>query len=344
MNNTFQVERFEPTVSRLGVFNPQTEGIIEAEEPSSPPKRCPFITANSEELSKEALSQDLVPVFSRSNDTAISTLEFVTTCEAAMQDFYRGETVDPATIRGSHIIRGRTSDALNIPTDLLRDEQRTHYYERVIFAVEVSSIYEDINGNRCVLSLVGFKNYGADNLRGRLAVQNFTVAVSLTNTICSNGCIFSENIKHILATTPAQIYESVMELLKNYDLTRHANALRTLNDTSMTKEQFIYLLGAMRYYSYLTTQEQRKILPNPILITESLWNSVARQFTNDQNFSGDETGIDMWRFYNLLTGSNKNSYLHTYLERASNSTDIAFGLAEALNGDTSSPYNWFLPK
>ena len=344
MNNSLAVASLPPPVSRMSILTPPTD-IIEAEviEIDQPiQKRCPFITANSEEISKETLAQDLVPVFSRSNDTAISTLEFVSTCEDAMRDFYRGETDDPAIIRGSHIIKGRTNDALNIPTALLREDQRTHYYERVIFAVEVPTIYEDINGNRCVLSLVGFKNYGADNLRGNLSTQHFDVAVSLTNTVCSNGCIFSENKISILATTPAEIYQSVMQLLSNYDLARHVNALRTLHNSWLTKEQFIYLLGAVRYYSYLSLAEKRNILPNPILLTETMMNECCRQYILDENFSGSEAGIDMWKFYNLLTGSNKNSYLHSYLDRATNISQFSFEIANALSGDTSSPYNWFI--
>ena len=54
----------------------------------APTKRSPFITANSEELSKEILKRDIVPVFSRSDDAAISSIQFIEACEAAMRDFY----------------------------------------------------------------------------------------------------------------------------------------------------------------------------------------------------------------------------------------------------------------
>lgn len=303
-------------------------------------KRSPFITANSEEISKDILNKDIVPVFSRSNDTAISSLQFIEACESAMKDFYVGETVDPAIIRGSHIIRGRKMEFIHVPTNQLTEKMKTHYFERVIFAIEVPTIYEDVNNNRLVLSLVGFKNYGQDNLRGNLAAQHFSVAVSLKNTVCENGCIFSENIKNILATSPAEIYQSVMELLTSYDLQRQTEALRGLSNAWMSKEQFIYILGSMKYYSYLNTAEQRNI--PKILITESQWNVIARSFLQDENFQGNDDGIDMWRFYNLLTGSNRNVYLHTYLDRAANAAEIATGLSQALQGKPSA-YNWFLP-
>lgn len=332
MNDIINVETL-PVVSTQGLIPQQdTTDIIQ--------KRSPFITANSEEISKDILNRDIVPVFSRSNDTAISSLQFIEACEAAMQDFYIGEQVDPAMIRGSHIVRGRKMEYIHIPTNQLTEDMKTHYYERVIFAIEVPTIYEDVNNNRLVLSLVGFKNFGQDNLRGNLNCQHFSVAVSLKNTVCENGCIFSENIKNILATSPLEIYQGVMELLTTYDLQRQITALKDLSNAQMTKEQFIYILGAMKYYSYLSITEQRNI--PKILITESQWNNVARQYINDENFSGNDDGIDMWRFYNLITGSNKNVYLHTYMDRASNASDIAIGLSEALQGQPSA-YNWFLP-
>ena len=341
MDNNQQITITRPRGIVSNHFSQGDDLIADAEIiEEAPTKRSPFITANSEELSKEILKRDIVPVFSRSDDAAISSIQFIEACEAAMRDFYIGETVDPAMIRGSHIIRGKKMEYICVPKEQLTDEMTTHYYERVIFAIEVPTIYEDVDNNRLVLSLVGFKNYGLDNFRGNRNCQHFSVAVSLKNTVCENGCIFSENIKHILATSPAEIYQAVMELLSDYDLQRQTNALKTLSSAWMTKEQFIYLLGAMRYYSYLSISQQRNI--PQILITESQWNNVARQFICDKHFKGGNDGIDMWRFYNLITGSNKNVYLHTYLDRAANAADIAIGLSEALTGQPSA-YNWFLP-
>jgi len=237
-------------VSETTPSTPLVDFIDDAHD--APVKRSPFITANSEELTKEILSKDIVPVFSKSNDVAISSTQFIEACESAMQDFYVGETVDPAMIRGSHIIRGKKLEYITVPKAQLTENMITHYYERVIFAIEVPTIYEDVNENRLVLSLVGFKNYDLDNLRGNLSKQHFSVAVSLKNTVCENGCIFSENIKHLLATSPSEIYQGVMDLLHTYDLQRQVNALKDLSKARMTREQFVYLLGAMRYFNYLT--------------------------------------------------------------------------------------------
>ena len=75
-------------------------------------------------------------------------------------------------------------------------------------------------------------------------------------------------------------------------------------------------------------------------MTDSQINQVARAYVNDENFYGYGRELSMWRFYNLLTGSNKSSYIDTYLDRALNATYIAQGITSALQGDDA--YRWFI--
>lgn len=49
----------------------------------------------------------------------------------------------------------------------------------------------------------------------------------------------------------------------------------------------------------------------------------------------------MWKFYNLITGANKSSYLDTFLGRSVNATEVSVGLTEALNGRDMA-YSWFI--
>ena len=50
--------------------------------------------------------------------------------------------------------------------------------------------------------------------------------------------------------------------------------------------------------------------------------------------------LSMWKFYNLLTGANKSSYIDSFLDRAYNATELATGICSALHGDDK--YQWFL--
>ncbi|MGL5381609.1 DUF3871 family protein [Clostridium sp.] len=48
----------------------------------------------------------------------------------------------------------------------------------------------------------------------------------------------------------------------------------------------------------------------------------------------------MWKFYNLLTGANKSSYIDSFLDRSLNAIEISKGINQALKGDDL--YSWFL--
>ena len=54
----------------------------------------------------------------------------------------------------------------------------------------------------------------------------------------------------------------------------------------------------------------------------------------------DGTDINMWNFYNLLTGANKSSYIDMFLDRSLNASEIAMGINGALHGEER--YKWFI--
>ena len=77
-----------------------------------------------------------------------------------------------------------------------------------------------------------------------------------------------------------------------------------------------------------------------MLLTDSQINNVAKSYIQDENFSSSGNDLSMWKFYNLLTGSNKSSYIDSFLDRAYNATELVTGINAALHGDEK--YQWFL--
>ena len=53
-----------------------------------------------------------------------------------------------------------------------------------------------------------------------------------------------------------------------------------------------------------------------------------------------EVSLILWKFYNLLTGANKSSYIDSFLDRSLNATEMALGINAALHGDER--YKWFI--
>lgn len=302
----------------------------------------PFIEANSIPITLESLMTDcVIPNFAKDNEAVLSHSQFIGATYQAIRDYYQSEQIEEPQVRASHIIRGRTPEAINKKSSELLPHEMTQYYERMAFCINVPSIHKDVNGNRLNLSVVGVKSYGRDNLNGRLTAQKFSLAVGFQNTVCCNQCIWTDGYRdEIRAISPSEIYQHSLHLLDTYDMAKHIYLLKSLEDLYLSETQFALILGKMRLYNYLPAKIQREI--PQMLITDSMVNNVARQYYRDPNFSVDDNGeLSMWDFYNLLTGACKGSYIDTFLAREANALTTSLGIAQGLRNEDSG-YSWFI--
>lgn len=308
---------------------------------AEPKKRSSFIEANTTEVTLEHLKNEcIIPTFAKDNEVCISHQSFIEAIYEAAKDFYLGEKIEYPAIRVSHIVKGRIPEAINKRVDQLLDSDKTMYYERMIFNIEVPSIFQEVNGNRLNLSICGCKCYGRDNLSGKRTAQKFSIAVGFLNLVCTNQCIFTDGYKdEVRATSDVDLYTTALDLFNQHNIAKHIHLLQSLGDTMLTEHQFCQILGRMRLYNYLPQHKQRG-LPQ-LLITDSQLNNVAKHYMKDDNFSGGDEGISMWKFYNLITGANKNSYADSFLSRSVNATTVCMGLNEALN-HRDETYSWFI--
>ena len=310
------------------------------EDVTRTPKTLHFIEANTLEVDLNHLADDCItPVFAKDNELTINHAQFIETIQEAVQDFFKGETVDGADVRVSHIIKGRTPDALHKKANELLETDKTIYYERCAFSIDVPTIYQDVNGNRLNLSIVGVRAYNQMNLYSKKVPELFRLAIGFKNQVCCNMCIFSDGYKDDLrVSSTSDLYRAALELFHNYNIAKQIHLMQQLGNTSMTEHQFCQILGKMRLYQCLPTGVQ-KHLPR-MLLTDTQINSVAKAYINDSNFGGESGELNMWNFYNLLTGANKSSYIDSFLDRSLNASEIAMGINAALHGDET--YKWFI--
>ena len=310
------------------------------EDVTRTPKTLHFIEANTMEVDLNHLANDCItPVFAKDNELTINHAQFIETIQEAVQDFFKGETVDNADVRVSHIIKGRTPDALHKKANELLETDKTIYYERCAFSIDVPTIYQDVNGNRLNLSIVGVRAYNQMNLYSKKVPELFRLAIGFKNQVCCNMCIFSDGYKDDLrVSSTTDLYRAALELFNNYNIAKQIHLMQQLGNTSMTEHQFCQILGKMRLYQCLPTGVQ-KHLPS-MLLTDTQINSVAKAYINDSNFGGVSGELNMWNFYNLLTGANKSSYIDSFLDRSLNASEIAVGINAALHGDET--YKWFI--
>jgi len=100
-----------------------------------------FIEANTVEVTLEHLKNDCVtPVFAKDNELTINHVSFIETVEDAVKDFFKGEQVNDSQIRASHIIKGRVPSAIHKPANQLLESDKTIYYERCAFSIDVPTI------------------------------------------------------------------------------------------------------------------------------------------------------------------------------------------------------------
>jgi hypothetical protein len=305
-------------------------------------KKSPFIEANTDSVSLSHLKEKcVIPVFTKDNEITLSHQEFIETAISATATIFPNEVIEAPEIRVSHQIKGRTPDALHIPANELQDHQRTSYFERMAFIIRVPGITETINGNKLALTIGGVRAYNLENLYNKKSYEKFKFFIGFQNMVCCNLCVSTDGYQsEIRAMTRFDLEDKIIQTIANYKAQEHLNTMKNLLEYSLTERDFAQIIGKSRLYNYLPKKD--KALIPELLLNDGHINTVAKDYYQDESFCRDSDGkISMWEFYNLLTGSNKTSYIDTFLERGVNAFDFAEGISKALS-DRNSNYAWFL--
>lgn len=301
----------------------------------------PFIQANTIECSLQEIKDGhIIPVFVKDNEPCISIAEFIEAAHDSVASVFSGETIYKPSIRLSHPIKGRTPDARDIPANQLQEWQKTLYYERAAFVIEVPSIQSEVDGNLLSLSIVGVKAYNNDNLYNRKGVdEHFKVAIGFQNKVCCNTCIWSDGyMSNIAVKNIGQLRAVMQTLFQNYNANHHLFHLRKLSEYELTESQFALLMGRCRLYNHIPNSMKQSI--QPLLFGDTQLGTVAKDYYRDESFCRSEDGnINLWRLFNLFTGTNKSTYIDSFLDRSVNAYQFAEQLRWALENKA---YSWYL--
>ena len=318
---------------------PQSE-LFHASAHQATPQNLPFIEANTKEVSMCHLTDDcIIPVFSKDNEVTISHQSFIETVfEAAVKAFPQEQISEPS-IRVSHVVKGRIPEAIHKPVSQLLESDKTIYYERMMFCIDVPTIHQDIDGCRLNLTIGGVRAYNEQNLYSRKSPEKFRIFIGFKNMVCCNLCVSTDGYKSTIRVMDAAgLLTAAQDLFQRYDMAQHLRLMTAFQSVGMNESQFAQFLGKSRLYQYLPLTE-RKALPE-LLMTDTQIGLVARSYFDDPDFGKQGDSISMWKVYNLLTGANKSSYIDNFLDRAENASQLTTGLCKALLGDQE--YAWFL--
>jgi hypothetical protein len=299
-----------------------------------------FLEANTNVVEMDELRNKCVVPTWANQELTISHQDFINTVIDAAQTFYHGETFEEPDIRASHIVRGRVPSALGKMASELLECEKTQFYQRLAFTFTIPTIYETLNGQSLELCVGGVRNYNDLNLyRASKSVEKFSVFVGWRVNICSNQVLTGQGVKLSMEVmTIGELFRNVMDLFNNFNPAKDIHLLQALSSSYLTETQFAQIVGRMRLYQALPPYYSKQV-PR-LLITDSQINSVCRDFYNNKDFGMKDNAISMWDFHNLLTESNKSSYIDTYLQRGVNATEVSVGINNALHGDET--YKWFI--
>jgi len=298
-----------------------------------------FIEANTLQVDLDHLKNEcIVPVFSKDNECTISHYEFIKYTEDVITNVLSNTIQLKEEIRVSHMVKGRIPSAIGKPAKELLEQEKTLYYERMAFVIEVPEISQVINGNRLNLSIGGVRAYNQENLYGKKSIEKFKVFIGFQNTVCLNLCISTDGLaESIRISSVGELRTKILELINGYDRKKHLEDLGDLGRYSINENQFAFLIGKMKMFQYLSKEEKKDLFP--LSITDSQITSIVRDYYSNIHFGSINYTINLWRLYNNLTESIKSNYIDSSLERNASAFEFILHLAKSLkNGEPS----WFL--
>jgi hypothetical protein len=194
-----------------------------------------FIEANTKEATLQHLKADcVIPVFSKDNEITISHVNFIETVYDAAVKVFPRERINSPEIRVSHVIKGRTPDAVHKSVHELLDMDKTLYYERMAFVMEIPTIHEDINGNPLNLSIGGVRAYNHENLYSKKTFEKFKVFIGFKNMVCCNLCVSTDGYREeIRVMSCVELLHQVTTLFQFYNVSRHLQMMNSFRNHNL---------------------------------------------------------------------------------------------------------------
>ena len=204
-----------------------------------------FIEANTTRVSIQHLKNECtIPVFAKDNETTISHYQFVQKTREIAQDLFPELRVSEPEIRTSHTIKGRIPSAIGKPAKDLQEFEKTLYYERCAFVMEIPSVTELVNGNSLTLSIGGVRAYNQENLFSKKSPEKFKIFIGFKNMVCTNLCISTDGLAdQIRVTNLSQLSDAVENLLMQYDRVKHLGMMERMSRYELTEAQFAHFIG-----------------------------------------------------------------------------------------------------
>lgn len=313
---------------------------VEDIEPMQESSDIHFMAANTMPVRIEELQKKhTIPVFAKDNESTISHQEFIETVAYVTDQIFGGETILKPAVRVSHPIKGRIPSAVGKPAKELLENEKTIYFERMAFAMELPSINGNIGGNDLNLTVGGVRAYNMTNLHSRKSEEHFKLFIGFQNKVCTNLCVSTDGfLSDVKVRTVAELAKAAYNLFGEFNVYRGIDVLNNLPGTMITESQFAQIVGRARLYQNMPYKHRKDIPAFPLM--DSQVNLVVKDYYSDESFCRNDLGnINLWKLMNLFTGANKMSYIDTFLDRGVGCQQFVYGLYQAIG---ENKHHWFV--
>lgn len=333
------VSKTEAEATNMVIESTGNELIIAPDEMGNHPN---FIESNTSAITLEELTnKNIIPTFC-DNTLTISHQNFIGAVSKVAEQIF-GE-LTPVECRVSHPIIGRVPSAQNKKASELREDVKTVFYQRLAWVAHARNLTNTINGKTVNLCIGGVRAYNEDKLYRPQTPMKFKIFVGWKVRVCSNLCLTCDGFSGTIeCMTEADIMQKALELFSGFNPRKEETLglLENLQSTEISEELFCKIIGRLRLYQFLPVNEQ-KALPS-LNIGDQAVNTMVKGYVSNPNFGKKEGEIiTCWNLLQLANEAVKSSYIDTWLDRNRNCTDFALGIQQAIEGNDTEGYSWFL--
>lgn len=333
------VSKTEAEATNMVIESTGNELIIAPDEMGNHPN---FIESNTSAITLEELTnKNIIPTFC-DNTLTISHQNFIDAVSKVAEQIF-GE-LTPVECRVSHPIIGRVPSAQNKKASELREDEKTVFYQRLAWVAHARNLTNTINGQTVNLCIGGVRAYNEDKLYRPQTPMKFKIFVGWKVRVCSNLCLTCDGFSGTIeCMTEADIMQKALELFSGFNPRKEETLglLENLQSTEISEELFCKIIGRLRLYQFLPVNEQ-KALPS-LNIGDQAVNTMVKGYVSNPNFGKKEGEIiTCWNLLQLANEAVKSSYIDTWLDRNRNCTDFALGIQQAIEGNDTEGYSWFL--
>lgn len=334
--------RQNPTLFRAEVPEANLVSTEQLTVPSDGKAVLPFIEGPSQAVSLVELTQESILPSYADGEIVIPPGQIIQAIILAAHDAMPDDRFAEPEIRASHLVQGRIGSAIYKRKEDLLESDKTKYWERMCFCVEVVSRRSTILQEPVSLTFGACRSLQNLNFHGRKGVEPVSIYIANRCRICSNLLISLEDgLKDcVLCSGPEDIYTAAYQLFSQFNADENAETLSGLGRTSISASAFAHVIGKLRVYSCLSTADKKK-LPFNIEIGDSQAFEATRQFVNGHFGLNGRDSIDLFQALNIFNTGVKNSYIHNFLTKNANCTSLVMGLQRSIEG-TNHDYDWLL--